>query len=160
MKIKKMRENANLPKLVNGNWMDVYASGIAVCSQEYFKLNGFNQPFKYEGRVFYDKGSTVIVKLGFALELDEYSTGYLLPRSSTFKNYGLLLTNSMGVIDTSYCGDNDEWTMVFYATESGSMKIGDRPGQMFIRRDVEIFQFEEVEHLENKDRGGYGSTGK
>lgn len=160
MKIKKMRENVKLPKSYNGNWMDVYASGIAVCTHEQFQENGFNQDFKYKGKVNYFKGNTVIIKLGFALELDEYSTGYLLPRSSTYKNYGLLLTNSMGVIDTSYCGDNDEWTMVFYATENGSINIGDRPGQMFIRRDVEIFQFEEVEHLGNKDRGGYGSSGK
>lgn len=160
MRIKKMRDNTVLPKSINGNWLDVYASGIAVCSLEYFKQNGFKQEFRYKGEVKYRKGDTVIVKLGFALELERGMTGYLLPRSSTYKNYGLLLTNSMGVIDTNYCGDNDEWTMVFYATENGSMKIGERPGQMFIRRDAEMFEFEEVKYLENKDRGGYGSSGK
>ena len=160
MKIKKMRENAILPKSINGNWMDVYASGIAVCTLEDVRKNGFKQDFIYEGHVDYYKGNVVIVKLGFALELEYGTTGYLLPRSSTFKNFGLLLTNSMGVIDTSYCGDNDEWTMMFYAVENGSMKIGERPGQMFIRRDVENFEFKEVEFLGNKDRGGYGSSGR
>lgn len=160
MRIKKMRENAILPKSINGNWMDVYASGIAVCTLEDVRKNGFKQNFIYEKEVNYYKGNVVIVKLGFALELEEGTTGYLLPRSSTFKNYGLLLTNSMGVIDTSYCGDNDEWTMMFYAMENGIMRIGERPGQMFIRRDVENFEFVEVELLGNENRGGYGSSGK
>ena len=66
----------------------------------------------------------------------------------------------MGVIDNNYCGDNDEWTMVFYATQNSVMRIGDRPGQMQLFYDVCIHQFEEVEHLGNEDRGGYGSTGK
>ena len=160
MKIRKIRENAILPKSINGNWMDVYASGIAVCTLEDVRKNGFKQDFIYKGGVNYYRGNVVIIKLGFALELENGTTGYLLPRSSTFKNFGLLLTNSMGVIDTSYCGDNDEWTMMFYAVENGMMRIGERPGQMFIRRDVEKFEFEEVESLGNEDRGGYGSSGR
>ena len=94
------------------------------------------------------------------LESNTEIEAHLLPRSSTFQNTGLLLTNSMGIIDNSFCGDNDYWGAKFYATKDGKVGKGQRLCQFRILENQPIIKFVEVIHLGNKDRGGYGSTGK
>ena len=115
--------------------------------------------FSNSNIVRYAPGDIVVVFLGFAMDIGKGYEGYILPRSSTFKNTGLLLTNSMGLVDDSYNGDNDEWLAMFYATRYGAFKIGDRLVQISIKKSTPV-DMEDVAQLGNPDRGGYGTTGK
>lgn len=110
--------------------------------------------------VKYKKGDTVVIDLGVAMELPHGFEAHVLPRSSTFQHTGLILTNSMGIIDNSYCGDNDYWGAKFYATRDGEIEKGQRLLQFRIEENQPTVLFSKVMHLGNKDRGGYGSTGK
>ena len=104
-------------------------------------------------------GEFRLIPLGVAIALPEGYEAHIVPRSSTFKNYGLLQTNSMGVIDESYCGDNDEWKLPVYATRDTVVEFGDRVCQFRIMAHQPAIRFEERAHLEGADRGGFGSTG-
>ena len=104
-------------------------------------------------------GEFRLIPLGVAMELPEGFEAHLVPRSSTFKKWGILQTNSMGVIDHSYCGDNDEWKMPVYATRDVTIEKGDRICQFRIMKNQPALEFIEVESLENESRGGFGSTG-
>lgn len=101
-----------------------------------------------------------LVNLGFATELPEGYWAQLVPRSSTFKKYGLILTNSFGVIDTSYKGDGDEWKACLYNMygKDAVLPKGTRIMQFRVVKDNPV-NFNKVEHLGNPDRGGFGSTG-
>lgn len=187
IKTKKMRENARLPEFKGGNWMDTYVSKIGFISDpigefnfediiyptdtELFKslkLEGSDNMLLGSGGCNYDinnklqysKGDIIILKLGFALELPKGKELHLLPRSGTFRKYGLILTNGMGIGDDTYIGDNDEYMAMMYATRDGSISVDDRLIQMKIEDAMEQIEFEEVEIFGNEDRGGYGSTGK
>ena len=83
-----------------------------------------------------------------------------MPRSSTFKNYGILQTNSMGVVDYSYRGDGDEWRMPVYATRDVTIEKGARSCQFRIMKNQPTLKFTRVDHLDSPDRGGFGSTGR
>ena len=105
-------------------------------------------------------GEFKLVPLGIAMELPEGYEAHVVPRSSTFKNFGVLQVNSMGVIDASYCGDNDQWFMPVLAMRDTEIHVNDRICQFRIMENQPKINFEEVEHLEGADRGGFGSTGK
>lgn len=134
-----------------GNWIDVYAAED----------------------VFIPVGVSHRIRLGFALELPEGYEAHLAPRSSTFDKWGIILANHVGVIDTSYCGDNDEWLFNAICLKPSSVNSndglitpqgtfihkGDKIGQFRIMRSQEPIEFNTVEHLENADRGGFGTTG-
>ena len=105
-------------------------------------------------------GEFRLIPLGVALALPEGYEAHIVPRSSTFKNYGILQTNSMGVVDCSYCGDNDQWRMPVYATRDVTIEKNARICQFRIMQNQPSLTFTRVEHLEGPDRGGFGSTGK
>lgn len=105
-------------------------------------------------------GEFKLIPLGIAMELPKGYEAHLVPRSSTFKTWGLIQANSMGVVDCSYCGDNDMWRMPVYATRDTVVHVNDRIAQFRIMENQPKIVFEEVEHLGNDDRGGFGSTGK
>jgi dUTP pyrophosphatase len=105
-------------------------------------------------------GDFKLIPLGVAMELPKGYEAHLLPRSSTFKTWGLLQTNSMGIVDCSYCGDNDMWRMPVYATRDTVVHVNDRIAQFRIMKNQPQISFAEVAHLGNEDRGGFGSTGK
>lgn len=105
-------------------------------------------------------GDFALIPLGVAMELPEGYEAHLVPRSSTFKTWGLLQTNSMGVVDGSYCGDNDMWRMPVYATRDSVVHVNDRIAQFRIVKNQPPLVFEETAHLGNTDRGGFGSTGR
>ena len=84
----------------------------------------------------------------------------IVPRSSTFKNYGILQTNSFAVIDNSYSGDNDMWMLPVYATRDTVINKNDRICQFRINKKQPTLKFDIVEHLNENDRGGFGSTGR
>ena len=104
------------------------------------------------------KGDFRLIHLGVAMKLPEGYEAHLAPRSSTFKNFKILQTNSVGVVDSSYCGKGDWWKMPVYATEDVTIKKGSRLAQFRILKKQPVLSFEEGE-LDGTDRGGFGSTG-
>ena len=106
------------------------------------------------------KGEFKLIPLGVAMQLPEGYEAHIVPRSSTYKNYGLIQTNHMGVVDESYCGDNDQWHMPVYALRDTVLHVNDRICQFRIMEHQPRIVFEEVENLNAPDRGGFGSTGK
>ena len=135
-----------LQKIEKGNWIDVYANKD----------------------IFVEVNERAMVPLGFALELPKGWEGHLAPRSSTFKTWGIIQTNSVGVVDDTYIGDNDQWHMPVYCLQGKDEKDGikgtwirkgDKIGQFRIMEVMPSIEFEEVESFGNKERGGFGSTG-
>ena len=106
------------------------------------------------------KGEFKLIPLGVAMELPKGYEAHVVPRSSTFKNFGIIQTNHQGVIDCSYCGDNDQWFMPAYAVRDTQIHINDRICQFRIMENQPKLSFEQVQSLDNADRGGHGSTGK
>lgn len=105
------------------------------------------------------KGKLHKVPLGVAMQLPEGYEAIIAPRGSTFKNYSTIQVNSPGVVDESYKGDNDEWFVPLYAADDGEIGQYDRICQFRIQKKQPPIEFEEVDHLDNPDRGGFGSTG-
>lgn len=111
-------------------------------------------------RVEFKKGEWKLIPLGISMELPEGYEAHVVPRSSTFKNWGLVQTNSMGVIDNSYCATEDVWMVPMLATRDTVVEINDRICQMRIMENQPPIEFIEVGSLPGKSRGGFGSTGK
>lgn len=105
-------------------------------------------------------GDSCIINLGVAIQLPAGYEAYIVPRSSTFKNYGIIQTNGMGIIDETYCGDEDWWKMPVYATRDTVIHKGDRICQFRIMEHQPRLVFETVDSLGNNNRGGIGSTGR
>ena len=106
------------------------------------------------------KGEFALIHLRVAMKLPEGYEAHIVPRSSTFKNFGLIQTNHMGVIDESYCGPNDWWRMPVYALRDTKIHVNDRICQFRIMQHQPTIRFEETDTLGHSDRGGFGSTGK
>lgn len=151
----------NLPKLVlteKGDCIDLRVSKV-------FKVDTPpNEPSKVGEEVSfphsYKKGDTLFFKLGVGMKLPIGYKANVYPRSSTFKNFGFILTNSVGIIDNTYCGDTDEWCGMVYCTRDGVINYGDR---IFQFEPVPVYTHEfvytEVENLDDISRGGYGTSG-
>ncbi|MDZ4992807.1 deoxyuridine 5'-triphosphate nucleotidohydrolase [Clostridium perfringens] len=150
IRIKYFEGATKLKKIVKGNWIDVYANKD----------------------VFVESEERAMIPLGFALELPKGWEGHLAPRSSTFKSWGIIQTNSVGVVDDTYIGDNDQWHMPVYCLQGKHVEIvdgkeikgswvrqGDKIGQFRIMEVMPEIEFEEVSSFGNEDRGGFGTTG-
>lgn len=105
------------------------------------------------------EGEDALISLGVSMKLPEGYEAHIVPRSSTYKKWGIIQTNHMGVIDNSYSGDNDIWKMPVRAMRDTRIDAGDRICQFRLVRKMEPVTFEEVDKLEGPDRGGFGSTG-
>ena len=105
------------------------------------------------------KGENKLIHLGVAMELPKGYEAHIVPRSSTFKKWGIIQTNHMGVIDESYKGDSDWWLFSALATRDTKIEKGDRICQFRIEKKMPKIKFETVEVLGNKNRNGFGSTG-
>ena len=106
------------------------------------------------------KGEFKLIPLGIAMDLPKGYEAHVVPRSSTYKNFGVIQTNHMGVIDETYCGDNDQWFMPVLAMRDTRIHVNDRICQFRIMEHQPELIFEETEVLGHADRGGHGSTGK
>lgn len=106
-----------------------------------------------------DQGEFKLIHLGVAMKLPDGYEAHIVPRSSTFKKWGVIQTNHQAVIDNSYCGDDDEWLYPVYALRNTTIYKGDRICQFRIVEKQPNIEFNEVEKLNNKNRGGIGSTG-
>lgn len=105
------------------------------------------------------KGEFKLIPLGVAMELPEGYEALVAPRSSTFKNFKIIQTNGVGVVDSSYCGDQDQWFMPVLAVEDTVIKKNDRVCQFRIQKTNPVIDFISVNHLDHANRGGHGSTG-
>lgn len=104
-------------------------------------------------------GEFRILSLGVSMLLPEGYEAVVIPRSSTFKTWGILQTNHFGLIDESYCGDNDIWRFPALATRDVVIEKNSRICQFRIQKKMDRLTFKTVEHLERPDRDGFGSTG-
>lgn len=137
IRIKYHDDVKHIGKIEIGDWIDLHSAEDVELKQGDFKL----------------------INLGISIELPEGYEALMLPRSSTYKNFGIIQSNSMGVIDESYCGDNDIWRFPAIAMKDTIIRKNDRICQFRIIEHQPEFKFVEVERLNNKDRGGIGSTG-
>jgi dUTP pyrophosphatase len=140
MQIKIKYFNENLPKIekiVNGDWIDLRAAEIIELKQGDYKM----------------------IPLGVGMKLPDGHEANVVPRSSTFKNFGILQTNSFGVIDNSYSGNDDQWHFPALAMRDTVINEGDRICQFRINGKMPEVEFETVEELDELSRGGFGSTG-
>ena len=127
-----------LEKIEVGSWIDLYTYEETTIRQ----------------------GEQKYINLGVAMKLPEGYEAIMAPRSSTFKNWGITQTNSIGVIDSSYCGDNDIWMFPAHATKTVTIPAGTRICQFRIQEEQPNIKFNVVESLGTEDRGGLGSTGE
>ena len=104
-------------------------------------------------------GEFKLIPLGVAMELPKGYEAHIMPRSSSYKNFGIIQANSCGIVDGSYCGDNDMWRLPAIAMRDTVIHVNDRIAQFRIVENQPQIHFEEVESLGNQDRGGFGSTG-
>lgn len=139
IRVKYMNDMERLNKLSVGDWIDVRCA-----SKE---------------DIIIKQGEFKLIPLGFAMEIPKGYEAHVVPRSSTFKNFGIIQTNHCGIIDESYNGDNDYWFYPAYALRDTVIKFNNRIGQFRIIEKMPQLEFEEVEVLGNQDRGGHGSTG-
>lgn len=151
IRIKYFEGAKKLEKISKGDWIDLYANKD----------------------MFIPEGERAMIPLGVAMELPEGYEAHLAPRSSTFKTWGIIQTNSVGVVDHSFMGDNDQWHMPVYCLMSKCgmrdsdgrivrgtwIHKGDKIAQFRIMEIQPEIEFVEVEHLGNADRNGFGSTG-
>lgn len=110
-------------------------------------------------RVHLKTGDFRLISLGVSMKLPDGYEAIIAPRSSTFKRYGLIQTNGIGLIDCSFCGDDDIWQMPVYATRETTVQVNDRICQFRIQKNQPKINFLEVNHLDGVTRGGFGSTG-
>lgn len=106
------------------------------------------------------KGEFALIPLGVGMELPNGYEAHVIPRSSTYKNFGILQANSYGLVDESYCGDHDEWFFPALAVRDTVIHVNDRICQFRIMKHQPEIVFEETDTLSAEDRGGFGSTGK
>jgi len=104
-------------------------------------------------------GDFGIIPLGVSMKLPEGYEAHIVPRSSTFKHWGIIMTNGIGIVDNSYSGDGDIWGMPYYSFGTTDIHKNDRICQFRIVKKMPSVDLVEVEHLDGADRGGFGSTG-
>lgn len=138
IKIKYHNDVRPLEILDNGDWIDLRAAED----------------------VNLEKGDFRLISLGVSMKLPEGYEAHIVPRSSTFKHWGIIQANHMGVIDNSYCGDNDIWKFPAIATRDAVIYKNDRICQFRIMKKQPCVRFDTVEHLNGPDRGGFGSSGR
>lgn len=105
------------------------------------------------------KGDFVLIPLGVAMKLPTGYKANVYPRSSTYKNFGIIMANSVGQIDCSFCGDEDEWMFPAIALRDTIINKNDRVCQFEIQKVQPEIEFVEVDCLNERSRGGIGSTG-
>lgn len=138
IKIKYYNDIRPLEILDNGDWIDLRAAED----------------------VNLEKGDFRLISLGVSMKLPDGYEAHIVPRSSTFKHWGIIQANHMGVIDNSYCGDNDIWKFPAIATRDAVIYKNDRICQFRIMKKQPCVRFDTVEHLNGPDRGGFGSSGR
>lgn len=130
-------ETKRLLKIDQGNWIDLYA----------------------DERVVLFKGEHTLIHLGIVMKLPDNYEAYIAPRSSMYKSFKIIQANHFGIVDSSYCGDEDWWKLSVIAMEDTVIEKGSKLCQFRIQEKQPEFEFIEVDKLDERSRGGFGSTG-
>jgi dUTP pyrophosphatase len=138
IKIKYLKDIQKIERFNVGDWIDLRAAEDVTMKAGEYRM----------------------IPLGVAMELPKGYEALVAPRSSTFKKYGIILANSIGVIDEAYKGENDEWNFLAYATRNTKIYKNERICQFRIIQHQPLIHLLEVDSLGNEDRGGIGSTGR
>jgi dUTP pyrophosphatase len=138
IELKYFSDIEKIKKVDNGDWIDLRSAIDVELKKDEFKL----------------------IPLGVGMKLPEGYEAHIVPRSSTYKNFGIIQTNHQAVIDESYSGDNDQWFYPAYALRDTVIHKNDRICQFRIVEKQPEICFKEVNHLSDIDRGGIGSSGK
>lgn len=138
IKIRYLRDIQKIERINVGDWIDLRCGDDITMKAGEFRM----------------------IPLGVAMELPKGYEALVAPRSSTFKKYGVLLSNSIGIIDESYKGDEDEWNFLAYAVKDTVIQKNERICQFRIIEHQPPVELVEVDHLGNANRGGIGSTGR
>lgn len=138
IKIKYFTDIEKIGKIEQGDWIDLRAAEDV------------------EMKV----GDLKYIPLGIGMILPDGYEAHVVPRSSTPKKFGIMCANSIGIIDNSYSGENDQWAFPAYAIRDTVIHKNDRICQFRIVENQPMIEFTEVEHLNDVSRGGFGSTGK
>ena len=171
-----------IKKVEKGDWIDLRCNGAIKVDTEFAvdetgglpKLKRISKktPVKIEDGLFedeegevkqvkfirYKKGDFMLIDLGVAMELPINNEAYVLPRGSSFKNFAVIQTNSKGVVDNVYKGDNDIWFFPVLAQKDGFMMIDERVCQFRVQQKMPNVKFNKVDFLGNKDRSGHGAS--
>lgn len=137
----KIKYHADIPPIVvnpNGDWVDLRAAEDVEMKAGDFKL----------------------ISLGVSMKLPDGYEAHIVPRSSTYKNWGIIQANHMGVVDNSYCGDNDIWRFPAIAIRDAQIYKNERICQFRIVKKQPELEFKVVDKLDDTDRGGFGSSGR
>lgn len=126
-----------IKKIENGDWIDLRTAEDVELKAGEFK----------------------IISLGVSMKLPDGYEAVIIPRSSTFKTWGIIQTNHFGLIDNSYCGDDDVWKFPALAMRDTVIPKNSRICQFRIQKKMENVTFTTVDHLGFENRGGIGSTG-
>ena len=137
VKIKYHTDMLPIDQFENGGWIDLRAAEDVEMSAGDFRL----------------------ISLGVSMKLPDGYEAHVVPRSSTYRHWGIIQANHMGVIDNSYSGDNDIWKFPAIAIRDTTIYKNDRICQFRIVKKQPEFEFEEVEYMDDPDRGGFGSSG-
>lgn len=137
IKIKYVTDIKPIEVSENGDWIDLRAGKTVEL-----------EPFEF-----------AYIPLGVCMEIPKGYTAIIAPRSSTYKKWGIIQVNSIGVIDESYNGDNDQWCLPVVALRTTKIYKNDRICQFRLIKKTEPIDFTRVKTLGNTDRGGFGSTG-
>lgn len=166
IKVRLINPNCKFEFINKGEWIDLKAAKTIEFSSPYANtLNGN----RTKRDVVFDYQ---LIPLGVAMQLPKEFEAHIVPRSSTFKTWGILQTNHCGIVDSTYSGNNDQWMMPVLATKDITIFEGDRICQFRIMPSQKAsvwtklkwlftnkIEFEFVSSLEGEDRGGIGSTG-
>lgn len=137
VKVKYFTDIEKIKKIEKGDWIDLRAAEDVELKAGEFKL----------------------INLGVGMILPDGYEAHIVPRSSTFLKFGVIQANHCGIIDNSYSGDNDQWKFPAIALRNTKIHKNDRICQFRLMKKMEDVTLEEVEHLNERDRGGFGSTG-
>ncbi len=173
IEVKKLNKALKLPEIIDkGEWIDLISSEVVSFSSpraetlKRKKINGNETSYR---NVEFD---FKLIPLGIAMKLPKGFEAVILPRSSTFKRFGIIEANSQGVVDNSYCGNNDEWKFPAIAFRDTTIHVGERICQFRIQLSQKATMWQkikwflssgikivEVKSLSGVNRGGFGSTG-
>ena len=164
MDIKVKYHDQNMPAILQekrGNWIDLCVTGVSrVVRYVDGSSKTFATPRTEDGQGWkISINENYILSFGVSIWFPETHEAFLLPRSSTYKRYGLTMPHSMGVIDQTYCGDEDIWILACKATRSAFLPLYARVAQFRLLSRMPKITIHSVDHMEQPSRGGYGSTG-
>lgn len=138
VKVKYHSDIDRITRIKNGDWIDLRSAED----------------------VHLEPGQFALINLGVSMKLPRGYEANIVPRSSTFKNYGIIQTNHFAVIDNSYCGNDDIWYLPVYATRKTDINKNDRICQFRINKKQPNLSFIKVDNLSDKNRGGFGTSGR